>query len=320
MGWAFKDVDQSILSSYATISLHSLNEKITVNFGKSNFVFDIEGFYLSQISENLKSISEIQITRNDFDYIIREYLVHSGYQESFMALENEKGKSDIVAIENDEMYEDLRFYGETPRKDSIEDDIWRKYSGDDGLFREPSLRKRTLSFMVDRLNDEKDSKECNGDIFVIMNFIKERKIIQNMILEKEYDLALNYFESNFHIHRLKKEINWKKIILCLIVMKYIDLLKKNEYQEAFQLLYKLDRELWDRSITVVMYDTDKKIHEYSLEVNYFKIINSMLNLSIQKILYEIFRIFLYYSAMKMCLPQNFLSCSLMNKMSCCVTK
>jgi hypothetical protein len=43
LGWAFKNVENN--NYYATISLHSLNEKVTVNFGKQNFIFDIEGFY-----------------------------------------------------------------------------------------------------------------------------------------------------------------------------------------------------------------------------------------------------------------------------------
>jgi len=31
---------------YPTVSLHSLNEKISINFGKQNFLFDIEGYYV----------------------------------------------------------------------------------------------------------------------------------------------------------------------------------------------------------------------------------------------------------------------------------
>ena len=37
----------------------------------------------------------------DFDYVIREYLVHSGYQESFMALdkENQTNLDDTLKFE-----------------------------------------------------------------------------------------------------------------------------------------------------------------------------------------------------------------------------
>jgi len=44
LGWAFRSVEYG--NYYATISLHSLNEQVTVNFGRKNFLFDLEGFYI----------------------------------------------------------------------------------------------------------------------------------------------------------------------------------------------------------------------------------------------------------------------------------
>lgn len=44
INWAFTKVDFN--NYFPTVSLHSLNEKIIFNFGKENFKFDIEGFYL----------------------------------------------------------------------------------------------------------------------------------------------------------------------------------------------------------------------------------------------------------------------------------
>ena len=44
LGYAFKNVEYN--NFYPTISLHNLNDKVTVNFGKKNFLFDIEGFYI----------------------------------------------------------------------------------------------------------------------------------------------------------------------------------------------------------------------------------------------------------------------------------
>ena len=44
LGFAFKNVEY--INYYPTISLHSLNEKVCVNFGKKPFVFDLEGFYI----------------------------------------------------------------------------------------------------------------------------------------------------------------------------------------------------------------------------------------------------------------------------------
>ena len=44
LGWAFKEVEFNFY--FPTISLHSLNERVTVNFGKKPFLFDLEGFYI----------------------------------------------------------------------------------------------------------------------------------------------------------------------------------------------------------------------------------------------------------------------------------
>lgn len=44
ISYAFKNVKYN--NYFPTVSLHSLNEKITFNFGKQKFLFDIEGFYL----------------------------------------------------------------------------------------------------------------------------------------------------------------------------------------------------------------------------------------------------------------------------------
>lgn len=111
-----------------------------------------------------------------------------------------------------------------------------------------------------------DENEKSLDIFLIMNFLKERKIIQNMIFEKDFDTAKNYFENTFSTYLQKKEINFKKIILCITVMKYLESLKNNEYMLAYQILNKLDSSYWNKEITVSMYDNEDKITDYTLEV------------------------------------------------------
>jgi hypothetical protein len=172
IGWAFKNVEYQ--NFYPTISLHSLNEKVTVNFGKQNFLFDIEGFYYSQMTEKMDSISQEKVEKKDMDYLIREYLVHSGYQESFMALDKEYNPVDLI----DENYDDLSWkkdlsekmaldnknsFNELERKTSgqmeVDDlpydiDKLRKYSQDEVLMKEPEMRKRTLSILMERNNSK----------------------------------------------------------------------------------------------------------------------------------------------------------------------
>jgi hypothetical protein len=99
-----------------------------------------------------------------------------------------------------------------------------------------------------------------------MNFLKERKIIQNMLSEKDYDTALSYFKSNFQTYFDKKEINFKKIIMCLTTLKYFQLLRNNDYLAAYNLLNKLDSSFWNKDVTILMYDNENKIFDYSLDV------------------------------------------------------
>jgi hypothetical protein len=244
----------------------------------------------------------MNIELKDLDYIVREYLVHSGYQESFVALDidttRENKTNDIIDGRDNEnilrkesidmFYQSNHFPAaraqsmEITDENPIEYDKLRKYSADEGMMKEPDVRKRTLSIMMDRMKgillhnkifiiyiDEKSS----DDIFEIMNFLEERKIIQNMLIEKDYDTALNYFENQFKQYSAKKQINFKKIILCLTTAKYLESLKVNDFQTAYQILNKLDSSYWSKDITVSMYDNEDKITDYNLEVSiHFKII------------------------------------------------
>jgi hypothetical protein len=100
------------------------------------------------------------------DYIVREYLLHSGYQESFNVMDVDDNiniadieptkvngfKRDISNLswrESGHLHEDIN------NIDIPEDyaDRVRKYSDNNHTngFKEPELRKRTLSIMMDRI-------------------------------------------------------------------------------------------------------------------------------------------------------------------------
>jgi len=224
--------------------------------------------------EKINIISQEKVENQDLDYLIREYLVHSGYQESFMALETESNKN--LKVENDHMKLDNEFSNLSWRKDSINNmnnmeieetvdlDKIRKYS-EDGMTNQPELRKRTLSLMMDRVNSLDDSNKST-DVLLIMNFLKERKIINNMITEKDYETALTYFQAQFKPFLIKNETIYKKIYFCLIVLIYLELLRRNDYHKAYEVLNSLDASFWNRNIYVMMYDKDDRINEYNLEV------------------------------------------------------
>jgi hypothetical protein len=228
------------------------------------------------MKEKINIISHEKVENQDLDYLIREYLVHSGYQESFMALETESNK---VKVENDNMKLDNEFGNLSWKKDSINNmeieeivdlDKIRKYS-DDGMTNQPELRKRTLSLMIERVNSLDDSNKST-DVLLIMNFLKERKIINNMITEKDYETALVYFQAQFKAFLIKNETIYKKIYFCLIVLIYLELLRRNDYHKAYEVLNSLDTTFWNRNLYVMMYDKDDKLNEYNLEVNSFIIL------------------------------------------------
>jgi hypothetical protein len=234
------------------------------------------------------------------DYVVREYLVHSGYQEAFNSMDVDDAvihnKQDFENINNLD-YSQISFRKEHSnlswRKESQEfinyegghnhhnnhnnidipedyHDRVRKYSDNnhnEGL-KEPELRKRTLSIMMDRIkgNNLFNIDDKKHDIFVIMNFLEERKIIQNMIKEKDYATALIYFETNFQEHIAKNELLAKKIILCLKCLQYFDKLRLNDYQAAYQILNSFDMTYWVNEVSILLYDKEDRITDYTLEV------------------------------------------------------
>lgn len=100
-----------------------------------------------------------------------------------------------------------------------------------------------------------------------MNYLEERKIIQNMIKDRYYQKALNYFENTFA--KCKDETNYKKIMLCLKCLQYLEILERNDYNAGYHLLNNLDPVYWNKDITISLYDNEDKIIDYNLEVILF---------------------------------------------------
>lgn len=102
IGEAFK-MDK-YFNMYPTISLHSSNEKVKVNFGKEPFVFDVNSYIKDVINNENKEKSIIEVDLTDVSYIIKEYLVHSGYRKTLKSIENEETrfKNEIEKIKSKE--------------------------------------------------------------------------------------------------------------------------------------------------------------------------------------------------------------------------
>ena len=272
--YAFNNAEQA--TYYPTVSLHSLNECIKANFGRTNYVFDIEGFYISETKLKIDKILEIDTSLQDLDYIVREYLIHSGYQETFNAIEFSGGSgneceggtngSDVKCNNNitnnnsnndvDGNYDELVASSDKMIIDT-EDPKMRKYSSEEV----PEVRKRTLSFVLDRMEDTEKEK----DKFKIITFLQERKIIQNMLIEKDYETAITFFTKEFKDYKTKNERNFMSILTCLTTMRYFTLLKQNDYQNAFELLNSLDKAYWTETNVINLYDKNDKIIEVTVD-------------------------------------------------------
>lgn len=90
-------------------------------------------------------LNEIMVEKtelSDLDYVVREYLVHAGYQDTFNSMEIDDN------IKDNDFEKKLSARRESMDIDDIDhENIMRKMSAEE----QPELRKRTLSIMMDRL-------------------------------------------------------------------------------------------------------------------------------------------------------------------------
>jgi hypothetical protein len=234
----------------------------------------------------IDKVLEIDTPLQELDYIVREYLIHSGYQETFNAIEfsnsecngcqRETANNNVGNVKcssntnntttsnnnvnNDgdsgNNYDELVATSDKMLIDT-EDPKMRKYSSEEV----PEVRKRTLSFVLDRM----DESEKEKDKFKIITFLQERKIIQNMLIEKDYETAITFFTKEFKDYKTKNERNFMSILTCLTTMRYFTLLKQNDYQHAFELLNALDKAYWTETNVINLYDKHDKIIEVTVD-------------------------------------------------------
>ncbi|KAH0452871.1 hypothetical protein IEQ34_017195 [Dendrobium chrysotoxum] len=69
---------------YPTIAVHGTNEEVTVNFGKQPYRFDIEVFILKEKLKQEELIDKLTLSPNVSHWIVRSYLLHYGYQDTFI--------------------------------------------------------------------------------------------------------------------------------------------------------------------------------------------------------------------------------------------
>ena len=213
--YAFTKIDTNIVY-YPTISLHSLNEVVSVNFGKKFFLFDIEGLYFDYQKKKINEVfnEESQIT--DLDFIVKDYLVNSGFLETVNILEKEN---------NDKKDEKM----------DIDDNI--------------KISDNILNIFL------KNNSDINKEKLNL--FLINREKIKNAFLQNDYENVFNIFTTNFS--DFSNSSSYKKIYIIIIVIKYLTALNiENDYLKAFDILNNLDKQFFDESIQIYLFNDKGK--------------------------------------------------------------
>ncbi|XP_062223087.1 ran-binding protein M homolog [Phragmites australis] len=91
---------------YPSIAVHSQDEEATVNFGKEQFCFDIEGYILEEKMRQQLMADKMFLQPDISHWIVRSYLLHYGYQDTLNSFD--------MASETDPPANHQNGYGEPP--------------------------------------------------------------------------------------------------------------------------------------------------------------------------------------------------------------
>ncbi|KAG8071042.1 hypothetical protein GUJ93_ZPchr0006g44393 [Zizania palustris] len=91
---------------YPTIAVHSQDEEVTVNFGKEQFCFDIEGYVFEEKMKQQSVSDKLHLQPDISHWIVRSYLLHYGYQDTLNSFD--------MASETDPPSNHQNGYGEPP--------------------------------------------------------------------------------------------------------------------------------------------------------------------------------------------------------------
>lgn len=194
---------QEYYDLFPTVSLKAFNEQVKFNFGKTPFMFDVENFFVNQFKELAPKIFSYKSSISEVDYLIREYMIHSGYSNTFKILDSENA-NDHVQRKKSQENEALLNYLKKERKES-EDLAFRKMSEDlEKVEGKPEdFKDRGLSILLGRkLSEDKTTnhqdkrKNINNlddidnlrrpDVYKIMTFLGERN--SNFLIKKFHHL------------------------------------------------------------------------------------------------------------------------------------
>ena len=94
LDFAFKEINFELNKNffYPSICMHSLNIEIKLNFGNENFKFDINNYYENILINKYNILQSFNPKYDDMDYLVKEYLFHEGYMNTFKCMIKKKKK------------------------------------------------------------------------------------------------------------------------------------------------------------------------------------------------------------------------------------
>lgn len=98
VGRVYKDMKGPL---FPTVSVHSQNEEIEVNFGQESFAFDIKAYEAQERMRQQATIEKISLPPNISYGIVRSYLLHYGYEDTLSSFDM-ASKSTIPPISLDQ--------------------------------------------------------------------------------------------------------------------------------------------------------------------------------------------------------------------------
>ena len=325
LGYAFEGINTfKNVNFFPTVSLHSLNETIRVNFGLENFKFDIEGFYYEENKEKIERIYQIKNTMEDLEYIIKDFLVYNQYHETFVMFENEISQRDVNKLgkENNNNNNENKNSNENKNVENNNNNIINENNNnninisennnninnnnnnenknnennininneiknnENSINNNNNINENNNKMDIDSIEEintnsnNNTENNYNNDIKILLNQFKteeekiknkekiikienERKEIKKLILNKEYEKSIEFFQKNNE--KFKTKIEYKKIILCLIILKYLEYLKNSEnYIKLYEYLNNLNKEIWDENLNIFIYNNNDEPYEINL--------------------------------------------------------
>ena len=168
LDFAFKEINFELNKGffYPSICMHSLNTEVKLNFGNENFKFDINNYYENILINKYNILQSFNPKYDDMDYLVKEYLFHEGYMNTFRSMiKNEKkDKPKNKSNEDNKMDEDDN------------DDLYLNI--DDNLKIEETKNNIIIDDAMDIEDDNIDNENDENLIDNIIELLPKENIIE----------------------------------------------------------------------------------------------------------------------------------------------